>query len=100
MKKKLIEMPAELFKKVAQATANTLLNYNGSIDKHDLISADIAFNALDCGLSFENENALNNFKTLVKLEMHANHREAYENVYPPCYMDENGNYTTDSTKWA
>ena len=90
----------ESISKVAQATATTLLSYNGSIDLHKLLSAEIAFNALDMEISFENEAAQSNFKTLVKYRMHAHHREAYEKVFVPTYMDQNGNYTTDSSKWA
>lgn len=27
-------------------------------------------------------------------------KEAYDMLFPPCYMDINGNYTYDSSKWV
>ena len=49
------------------------------------------------GFSFENHSAQFNFNTCVGKQIS---KEAYEIIFPPVYMDANGEYTTDSTKWV
>jgi len=48
-------------------------------------------------ISFENATAANFFKRCVIKVMD---RKAYEVVFTPVGMDENGNYTKDQSKWA
>jgi len=61
--------------------------------------------SIDCalcaaGLHFANEAAIVNARGLVKVTMASEQFEVYNEVYPPVHMDENGNYTTDSSRWA
>jgi len=49
------------------------------------------------GITFENANAEAFFTQAVIKQIY---KEAYRIVYPQMGMDVNGNYTTDSTKWA
>jgi hypothetical protein len=51
-------------------------------------------------LSFENSTAESMFTTLVLQEVRKIDVDFYNEVYPPMHMDENGEYTTDSSKWA
>ena len=45
----------------------------------------------------ENPQELN---SLIKNSISVNYPEVYKLVWSPCYMDQNGNYTYDSNKWA
>lgn len=51
-------------------------------------------------VTFENANAEENFITFVKREIKKIDAEFYNFVYPPMFMDANGNYTTDSSRWV
>lgn len=51
-------------------------------------------------LSFENETARSIFTMCVSSEARNIDRKFYETIQPPCYMDENGDYTYDSSKWV
>jgi len=53
---------------------------------------------LECeGITFENYNAEAFFTQAVIKQIN---KDAYSIVFPTMGMDENGNYTKDSTKWA
>jgi hypothetical protein len=61
--------------------------------------------SIDCaicaaGLHFANEAAASNARSLVKRTMATEQADVYREVYPPVHMDANGNYTTDSSRWA
>ena len=61
--------------------------------------------SIDCalcaaGLHFANEAATVNARGLVKVTMASEQVKVYNEVFPPVHMDENGNYTTDSSRWS
>ena len=68
----------------------------------DLMNGSWFNTMIDCvieseGVSFENDNAESFYKTAVIKSID---HKAYEIVFPKMLMDENGEYTTDSTKWV
>lgn len=54
---------------------------------------------LDC-ISFENDSARSMMQTVILRTFATNNKTSYKIVYPPCFMDENGNYTTNPKLWA
>ena len=65
-------------------------NLNGSIESAILCA----------GLSFQNEAAFSNVVSMVKMTMAQEQVEVYRAAFPEVRMDQDGNYTTDPTKWA
>ena len=69
-----------------------------SFSNPDMLNACI-YNVL-CEVSIENEATRNMLDTLIKKQIKKIDRKLYETIYPPMYMDENGNYTTNPELWA
>ena len=51
-------------------------------------------------LTFENDKTESMIDTLVKNWIHTNMNGLHKMIFVPVGMDQNGNWTTDQTKWA
>lgn len=52
------------------------------------------------GLEFETPLAESMFRGAVFTAINKNHALTHRIIFPPVFMDANGNYTTDSSKWV
>lgn len=51
-------------------------------------------------MSFENENARGMMRVVILKTFAHNHRTQHQIVWKPVGMDQNGNHTTDQSKWV
>ena len=52
------------------------------------------------GFVFENASARGNVESLIISAIKKVDSVLYDVLFPPCFMDANGRYTYDSSKWA
>lgn len=84
------------------STMTSIINHDIEVLGSDLLTPSWFYTILDCvlereGVTFENAKAEAFFKQAVIKQIDEN---AYNVVFPKMGMDVNGNYTSDSSKWA
>jgi hypothetical protein len=76
------------------------------VNRWEQVGSDLTDRALTClsmdldFMSFENATTKSMFFTAVVEAMRVNNNVEYIKIFPLMYMDQNGNYTTDQSKWA
>ena len=66
----------------------------------EVAQAQIGIFTIENDLSFETEKAFNMFESFVIGKVRGLNKEVYNMIHPPQYMDENGTYTSDASKWV
>tara|TARA_R110002020_G_scaffold329431_1_gene545256 strand:+ start:1243 stop:1524 length:282 start_codon:yes stop_codon:yes gene_type:complete len=78
------------------------INHDVEVLGLDLLTPSWFYTMIECiieveGITFENDQAETFFTHAVVKQID---KKAYNLIFPPIGMDENGEYTSDSTKWA
>lgn len=95
-----MNLSLSLLSSVSQKAAFFFTNEVEELTALDNLNGSIESAILSAGLSYQNEAAFSNVVSMVKMTMAREQVKVYRAAFPEVGMDQNGNYTTDPTKWA